>query len=287
MKITLLCILVVTCFATGCSRERSENSSSSPMVRQKGKRLRSYYFPETSRQWVRTIGKNRPARIDNLPQEKIFAADDLIGRIATNLLEICTNRTEEEIHEIVRQLSDVTDGLGYVLCGEYFKKLQYACRCFNLLNAVEALESPPTNFSRSISNCCYLVGSVADMSWTKAGMAGHAQDIDYQQLLRFKHLSKLCNTKNWKRLQTMVERLKQEWIEKRFDAPDCHLRIFCDEIGEDAELDKTGLERPWSIRGRYDNPRIYFAVKAVGRYPKWLKGVVLDDEGRVYDPSKK
>ena len=148
-----------------------------------------------------------------------FAADDLIGRMATNLLEICTNRTEEEIHEIVRQLSDVTDGLGYVLCGEYFKKLQYACWCFNLLNAVEALESPPTNFSRSISNCCYLVGSVADMSWTKAGMAGHAQDIDYQQLLRFKHLSKLCNTRRYS-----LSLKRQGVVRTRFPEGQC---VFC------------------------------------------------------------
>ena len=286
MRAVLSFILCAACFAAGCSREKVEPPPA-PVVEKKEKVREFIYFPEVSRQWVRTIGKNLPSHIDNLPREKATAARKLINGMADNLLEICTNRTEKEVREIVRRLDEVTDGLGYNLCGEHLWKLKYAFGNFSFPNTIEPLEQPPPNFSRSISNYCYLASMVADLCWAKAGRCFYAQSIDHGQFWKLNYLSKTCKKKKWDTVLPIVDQLKQEWLEKRFDAPDCHLRIACDEIGEDAELDKTGLDRPWSIRGRYDNTMIFYEVKAVGRYPKWLKGEVLDDQGNVFIPQTK
>lgn len=286
MRTMTFIIFCAVCITAGCSREENEQSAQAPVVTKKMVRD-TIVFPEISRQWVRTIGKNLPAHIDNLPMEKATAAKKVITGMADNLLDICTNRTEKEVHEIVHRLEDMTDGLGYNMCGQYLWKLKYAFENFSFHGTFEMLELPPKNFSQSISNYCYLAGAVSDICWTKAGRCFQAQVIDHSQFRKLKYLSNLCKKKKWDTVQPIVDRLKQEWIEKRFDAPDCHLRIVCDEIGEDAGLDKTGLDRPWSIRDRYDNMYIFFAVKAVGRYPKWLKGEVKDVDGKVLIPSKK
>ena len=295
MRAVLSFILCAACIAIGCSKENTEPTASNTntvvqtnvAVKKKEKVWRSFWFPEVSRQWVRTIGKDLPARIDNLPREKTESEKRVIKGMVDNLLEICTNRTENEVREIVRQLDEVTDGLGYNRCGEDFRELDCSFRHFSFNKIIEPLEQPPPNFSRSISNYCYLASMVADLCWTKAGRCFYAQRIDHGQFWKLNYLSKTCKKKKWDTVLPIVDQLKQEWLEKRFDAPDCHLRIACDEIGEDAELDKTGLDRPWSIRGRYDNTMIFYEVKAVGRYPKWLKGEVLDDQGNVFIPQTK
>ena len=43
--------------------------------------------------------------------EKATAAKKVITGMADNLLDICTNRTEKEVHEIVHRLEDMTDGM--------------------------------------------------------------------------------------------------------------------------------------------------------------------------------
>lgn len=293
MRIMTLIILCEACVTAGCSREKVEQSAQEPDIKpepavRKAKKVREFIqFPTVSRQWVRTVGKDIPARVDNLPRERADAAKRLINEIAGSLLEICTNRTESEVHGLVRQLDEMTDGLGYNLCGQYLWKLKYSFDNFSFRSTVDPLRQPPPTFSRTISNYCHVASAVADLCWTKAGRCFQAQIIDHCQFCNLKYLSKVCKAKNWTDLQTVVDRFMQEWLDKRFDAPDCHLRTACDEIGEDAELDKTGLERPWSIRGRYDNTMIFYEVKSVGRYPKWLKGEVKDDEGKVFIPSKK
>ena len=293
MRIMTLIILCAACVTAGCSRGKVEPSALEPDTKpeptvRKAKKVREFIqFPTVSRQWVRTVGKDIPARVDSLPRERADAAKRLINEIADSLLEICTNRTESEVHGIVLQLDETTDGLGYNLCGQYLWKLKYAFRHFYFNRVIEPLEQPPPNFPRSISNYCYLASTIADLCWTKAGRCFHAQIIDHCQFCNLKYLSKVCKTKNWTESQSVVDRFMQEWLDKRFDAPNCHLRIACDEIGEDAELDKTGLERPWSIRGRYENTMICYEVKSVGRYPRWLKGEVKDDKGKVFIPAKK
>ena len=207
-----------------------------------------------------------------LSEEKVAKAIAKISEWSADIKRFYSEGTTEQIDILVSQLKEVLLPVECRLREGLLFPIEYAAHDIRFDQLLTKEKLPPSDLSIRFKNFCHLSEELSSLAFLLTGDAVHSAHYD---LVRCQNIKSFIILGRWNKMDELValgEAKLDEWLEKYYDAEDCHLKIAMERWRGDGHGDPPGdvpKMRIWLLKSFFRTVRT--------RPPKWYVGKEFAD----------
>ena len=207
-----------------------------------------------------------------LSEEKVAKAIAKISAWSTDIKRLYSEGTSEQIDVLVSQLKEVLLPIEHRLRKQLLYPIEYAAHDIRFYQLLTKEKISPHDLAIRFKNFCHLSEELSSLAFLLTGDAVHSAHYDLVRCQKIKNMVVCGRWNKLDELSALGETKLDEWLEKYYDAEDCHLKIAMERWRGDGYDDSSGdvpKMRIWLLKSFFRTVRT--------RPPKWYVGKEFED----------